>query len=71
MSAMHRYALTTGAVRVGLFLACAILLVHLFVEPRREPVFGALVDALLVLGGCAVIGYVVGLVLWLVRSRMR
>jgi len=53
----QRYAVTVGAFRIGLFLACVFLLVHLFVEPRPEPRFHPVVDTALVLSVCAALGF--------------
>lgn len=64
MSDMHKYALNVGALRIGVFLACLFLLIHLFSEPRRLPYFNPVVDALLYLAGFALIGYVIGLIAW-------
>jgi hypothetical protein len=59
MSDMHRYAVSVGAFRIGIFLACVFLLVHPFVEPRREAYFNPLVDTVLILSGFAIVGYVI------------
>ena len=69
LSDMHRYAVSVGAFRIGILLACIFLLVHLFVEPRREAHFSPVVDTLLLFAGFAFAGYVIGLLLWVIRKR--
>ncbi len=64
MSGMHKYALNVGALRIGVFFACLFLLIHLFLEPRRLPYFNPVVDGLLYLVGFALIGYIIGLLIW-------
>lgn len=63
----HEYAVSVGVYRVGLFLASLFLLFHLFVEPRRTPVVNPVIDAVVVMACCAVLGYLIGIVLWEVR----
>ena len=64
MSDKYKYAFTVGVVRIGLFLVCVFLLIHLFVEPRRPPYFNPIIDALLALVAFAILGYVIGLLMW-------
>ncbi len=63
------YILSHGVIRIGLLLACIFLLQHLFIEPRALPIFNPFVDAALVLGVCAILGYLGGLVLWHLRGK--
>ncbi len=69
VSDVHRYAVSVGAFRVGIFLACVFLLIHLFVEPRRQAYFSPILDTVLVLGGFAVIGYFAGVLIWFIRAE--
>lgn len=68
---MNRYALSAGAFRIGLFFACVFLLIRLFVEPRPDPRFNFVADALLSMAGFAAFGYFTGLLIWLFRKKSR
>lgn len=69
ISDVHRYAFSVDAFRVGILPASAFVLIHLFVEPRWQANFSPILDTALVLGGCAVIGYVAGVLIWLIRAE--
>jgi hypothetical protein len=69
MSKIHHYAFSVGAFRIGTFLACVFLLVHLFIEPRPEPYFNPIIDTTLLLGAFALAGYTIGLLIWFVRDK--
>jgi 4-hydroxybenzoate polyprenyltransferase len=65
----REYVISWGIYRIGLILACLYLLQHILIEPRKPPLFNAFVDTILVLGICAGVGYLAGLLLWRFRGR--
>ena len=69
MRKIRHYAVSVGAFRIGTFLACIFLLVHLFIEPRPEPYFNPVIDTALLLSTFALAGYAIGLLIWFVRDK--